>query len=80
MAVSRAVIATWSVEDLSDFLYEKLGEDIVLKFREQKICGMDFINLTSGQLREAFPTMPLGDKLKITRVLQEVNSRSEVRI
>ena len=73
---SREDVVAWSVDELSDFLLERVGEHIVLKFREQKICGVDFINLTSCQLREAFPNMPLGDKLKIIRLVQEVNSHS----
>ncbi len=45
-------VAAYSTDELCDYLLDRLGERVVLKLREQKITGLDFISLNDNQLKE----------------------------
>lgn len=60
---SKEDITAYSADELCDFLLDRLSERIVLKLREEKITGVDFISLNNDQLKEIFPMM--GERLKL---------------
>ncbi len=67
---SKGDIAAYSVDELCDSLLDRLSERVVLRLREEKIAGVDFISLNNDQLKEIFPVM--GERMTVSRIIEEL--------
>ena len=69
-------MATYSVEELSEFLMSKeLDDDIVETLSRNKIGGKEFIALTGDLLREMFPI--IGERLKVKELIGGLSGRPD---
>lgn len=74
-SASVATVSAFSFDELSDYLFDKVSETVLLKLRQEKICGMDFVNLSDGQLKELFPVM--GERMLVSRIIKEKNDLAQ---
>ena len=69
-SADKDTVSHFSTDELSDYLLDRVSDNLVLKLREQKLCGMDFLNLNADQLKELFPMM--GERMLISRIIKEL--------
>ena len=68
--VSRAEIQSYSVDDVCSFLAQRvkdLGEDTLSDFRQNRVSGKAFLELTEDDLREIIK--PLGERRLVKRLI-----------
>ena len=69
-------IETFSLDDLCDYLYDKVNESVIHTLREQSITGAIFSQLTEEDLKELFPQVGL--RLSAAMVLRELKQTATV--
>ena len=69
---TRSALSKFSSEELCKFLLDKIlliGEDTIMKFREQRVDGSVFLDLNTEDLKEL--TSTLGERKAIEKLLKQ---------
>ncbi len=71
MESEREKVSNYDCDELCDYLLDKETQtDVIFKIREQQLAGLEFIALTSEEIRELFPVMGL--RKRVSRCVQEL--------
>lgn len=63
-------VEKFSVDELCDYMYDKVPEPVIWILREQSITGAVLTKLTEEDLKELFPT--LGHRLSVAVMLRSL--------
>ncbi len=78
MEPSHATLSSFTCDELFDYMLEKnVSEEAITAVREEKLVGIDFLELSDDEAKELFPTM--GVRKSICRLISSLNGKDSQR-